>query len=350
MTYTLGIDLHKRTSAWVLIDGEYKEIWQKTSVLSHPQHISSTISALPVPPSEIKVAIEPTCGWRWVSDMLVQAGMDVHFANPLQMRCISESTQKHDKGDARTLARMLQSGFFPEAYKVSDDIYALRTLLRTRYFFVRQATAAKNYLQGVATTHGLHEYPGQHPLKKPGRLYIKQGNDIISQALLAHIDAHAERIKTFDAPLKAMLLRYPDTKLLMTIPGVGFLTALTVVAEVGDMSRFKDAGKLCSFAGLVPSQRSSGDSIRFGHITNRGSRMLRTAVTESAMRITKTNAPRLYGYYERLAAAKTKKQARVALARKLLTVMWTMVCTKTPYAEERVLCQASSLSVARRIG
>jgi hypothetical protein len=61
------------------------------------------------------------------------------------------------------------------SYKVSDDIYALRTLLRTRYFFVRQATATKNFLQGIATTRGLHEYPGQHPLKKPGRMYIKQG-------------------------------------------------------------------------------------------------------------------------------------------------------------------------------
>jgi len=347
MTYTLGIDLHKRTSAWVLIDGEYKEIWQKTSVLSHPHHISSVISSLPVPPSSIKVAIEPTCGWRWVSDMLVEAGMDVHFANPLQMRCISESTQKHDKGDARTLARMLQSGFFPEAYKVSDDIYALRTLLRTRYFFVRQATATKNFLQGVATTRGLHEYPGQHPLKKPGRLYIKQGDDIIAQSLLAHIDSHAERIKTFDAPLKVMLARYPDARLLMTIPGVGFLTALTVIAEAGDMRRFKDAGKLASFAGLVPTQRSSGDSVRFGHISHRGSRMLRTAITEAAMRIRSTNAPHLYSFYERLAVAKTAKQARVALARKLLAVMWAMVRTQTPFQEQTTVSAKSSLSAAR---
>lgn len=346
-TYTLGIDLHKRTSAWVLIDGEYKEIWQKTSVLSHPQHISSVIDSLPVPLSEIKVAIEPTCGWRWVSDMLVQAGMDVHFANPLQMRCISESTQKHDKGDARTLARMLQSGFFPEAYKVSDDIYALRTLLRTRYFFVRQSTATKNFLQGVATTRGLHEYPGEHPLKKPGRLYIEQGDDIVSKALLAHIDAHASRIKTFDAPLKSMLARYPDAQLLMTIPGVGFLTALAVVAEAGDMRRFKDAGKLASFAGLVPTQRSSGDSVRFGHISNRGSRMLRTAITEAAMRITKKNAPHLYSFYEQLAAKKTAKQARVALARKLLTVMWAMVRTQTPFEEQTTASIGSSLSAAR---
>ena len=96
---------------------------------------------------------------------------------------------------------MLQSGFFPEASKESDDGgYALRTLLRARYFFMRQATAAKNYLQGVTTTRGLHchEYPGQHPLKKPGRLRIKQGHGIISQALLAHVDADTQRILTFE--------------------------------------------------------------------------------------------------------------------------------------------------------
>jgi transposase len=259
--------------------------------------------------------------------------MEVHFANPLKARCIAESTQKYDKGDALTLARMLRSGFFPEAFKVTDDIYELRTVLRTRAFFVRQSTAAKNYLHGTATTRGLHNYPDDSPLKKAGKEYVREQGDISARTLLHHIETQAVTVKTFEPALRAHLVNYKDARILMTIPGVGMLTALTVVAEVGDMRRFPSPEKLASFSGLVPSQRSSGDHVRFGHITNRGSRMLRTALTEAAMRITSTNAPKLYAYYYRLAQSKSPKQARVALARKLAGIMWSMIQSGTPYKE-----------------
>ena len=114
--HTLGIDLHKHTSSWVLIDDRYRTLWKET-VACHPEHISKTLKGLPVSPEKIRVALEPVCGWRWVSDLLEKSGMDVHIAHPLKVQLIAQSTRKYDEGDAQTLASLLQSGYFPEARK-----------------------------------------------------------------------------------------------------------------------------------------------------------------------------------------------------------------------------------------
>lgn len=130
--------------------------------------------------------------------------------------------------------------------------------------------------------------------------------------------------------------KHPVAKLLMTFPGVGIVTALTIISEVADFSRFDSGKKLASFAGLVPRQRSSGESIRYGSITHAGSAPLRTALVETAMRIRVGNAPELYSFVERLTKASTAKKARVALARKILVIMWKMVITNTPYQPKNI--------------
>ena len=128
-TYTLGIDLHKKSSVWVLIDDERTVLW-KGDVASHPDDINRTIKKLSIPPATIRAAIEPVTGWRWVVAQLRDAGMDVHIANPQKVRLIAQSDQKHDKGDALMLAELLRSGYFPEAHRASDEMYYLRSILR----------------------------------------------------------------------------------------------------------------------------------------------------------------------------------------------------------------------------
>jgi transposase len=139
--YTLGIDLHKRTSLWTLIDDSHKELWS-SSVMSHPDHISRALTQIPVPLTEIQAALEPVAGWRWVVPLLQSEGLAVHIAHPRKTRLIAESSQKTDAADAVTLARLLASGYFPEARRVSDEIYELRLLLRTRNHIVRMRTSA----------------------------------------------------------------------------------------------------------------------------------------------------------------------------------------------------------------
>jgi transposase len=145
------------------------------------------------------------------------------------------------------------------------------------------------------------------------------------------VDDFDRRVAPFNEKLSEMFEEYPQTKLLMTFPGVGIVTALTIIAEVDDFARFSSGKKLASFAGLVPRQRSSGETIRFGAITHAGSAPLRTVLVETAMRIRASNAPELYAFIQRLAPVCGAKKARVALARKILCIMWKMATTNTPY-------------------
>lgn len=328
--YTLGIDLHKKSSVWMLIDEQRTELW-KENVLCHPDHITIAVKNIPVPLTEIQVAIEPVAGWRWVSKMLEDNGMDVHIAHPRKIQLIAKSTKKTDTEDARTLANLLLAGYFPEAHKSSDEIYQLRLLLRERTFIIRQRTSIKNQLHGIATTQGLHEIKSGNPLFKKGKEDILKGNNFILKQLHHLVEDFEKRVAPFDERLLSILSQYPIAKLLMTFPGVGIITALTIIAEADDFTRFSSGKKLASFAGLVPRQRSSGEVVRYGSITHAGSASLRTALVETAMRIRAGNAPELYAFIHRLTPICGAKKARVALARKILCIMWKMVTTNTAY-------------------
>lgn len=331
--YTLGIDFHKLSSVWVLIDDKRQEIW-KASVACHPDDISMAIKKMPVMATEVQVAIEPVGGWRWATKQLSGAGMDVHIAHPQKVRLIAESNAKHDAGDAKMLAELLRSGFFPEAYRVADEIYHLRTMLRERNFLIKLRTSAKNRLHGIATTQGLHTIHGGNPLHKKGKAGIMEGDNVVLKELHRLIEDLDTRIIPFDQFIEAEVHKYPVATLLMTMPAVGKITALTVVAEVGDFARFPSAKKLANFAGLVPRQRSSGGTVKFGSITNAGSPLLRSALVETAMRIRKETAPELYEFIDRLKPSCGAKRARVALARKMLVIMWVMVKKNTPYRHD----------------
>jgi len=328
--YTLGIDLHKKSSVWLLIDEQRTELW-KEHVSCHPDYITTALKKIPVPHSEIQVAIEPVAGWRWVTSMLTQSGMQVHIAHPRKMQLIAQSTKKTDTEDARVLANLLLAGYFPEAHKSSDIIYQLRLLLRERNFIIQKRTSVKNQLHGIATTQGLHEIKSGNPLFKKGKEDILAGTNFVLKQLHYLIEDLDKRVAPFDEQLLIEYTKHPVAKLLMTFPGVGIITALTIISEVDDFSRFSAGKKLASFAGLVPRQRSSGELVRYGSITHAGSAPLRTVLVETAMRIRAGNAPELYSFVAKLTPITGAKKARVALARKILVIMWKMVITNTPY-------------------
>ena len=343
--YTLGIDLHKRTSAWSLVDKDHTEIWSN-SALCHPKNIAHILTQMPVPPDDVQVAIEPVAGWRWVTTMLSDVGMDVHIAHPRKTRIIAESTQKTDEHDAYTLARLLASGYFPEARKVSEEIYQLRLLLRERTHIVRMRTSTINRLHGIATTQGLHHIVGNNPRTKRGKEDILKGHNIILKELHTLIDVLTQRIEVFDVMCSKQLKHFPEARLLMTMPSVGIITALTVIAEVADFTQFSSAKRLVSFAGLAPRQRSSGDKVRFGSITHQGSPSLRCALVETAMRIHQRGAPELFAFVERLAPVCGKKKARVALARKMLCCMWSMVTQQKSYDPTKVVAHSGNMNMS----
>lgn len=336
-THYAGIDLHKRSSTWVIINAQRDVVWED-EILCTPQDLKEGLSRCPVPFTSTQATIEPVCGWQWYMDTLISAGIHTVLANPTKVRLIAESKHKTDKNDARMLAELLSTGYLPTAYRAPDDIQSLRALVRERYYLIALRTGIKNRIKGVVTRSGMHDIMDTC-LTGIGRAYAERfhlGEITDLHALMTELTTYTRRL---ERDIARTLKDYPLDTLIRSVPVVGTLTAGTVIAEVGDFSRFKSPKQLGSYAGLVPRQRSSGERARYGSITKVGSKYLRHTLVEAAMRFRTHHDPVLYGWYEQIKRTHSPMKARVALARKLLTIMWYMVKTNTPYTPRQHIAE-----------
>ena len=271
-----------------------------------------------------------------MTDLCTQTGVDVRIANTIKLRQIADSGQKTDKNDALTLAELLRADYLPEAYKVPDNIYELRMLIRERAHFISQGTGTKCRIHSVCTGRGNH-LTSLQPLHKAGReaLHIKESPFYEMFESLEEIKKHVTNLE------KQILETVIDTSIyhiLLSLPGVGPVTASAIYAEVGDFRRFKTPSALISYAGIYPKERSSGEMKRYGSISKAGSRVLRYSIIEAAMRVRDTEkSHNLHTHYLAAKARnKTAKQARIVVAHKLLTIAWHLVQRGTMYDDHMV--------------
>ena len=321
----IGIDLHKRTQTWVALatDGQSK-LFTRTFEVT-PSAVTEAIKyTQSLGSNHLVVAVEPTCGWLWVVSMLRKAGIEVHISNPRKTKAISDSLQKTDENDAHLLARMCQTGMMYESQEVSPKMQKLRSLVRERGFLVRTRASMKCRLESTITRKGRHLIEGT--------LRSRRGIDAVmasdesewkrSLAAIADMDKY---ITELDSEVAHHAKEKVPT-LLMSIPGIGPVTAVSVWAEVGDYARFSSPQKLCAYAGLVPTERSSGGVQKLGRITKAGSKVLRYSMVEAAMHIRDTEkSTLLYRFYHTIKEKRGAMRARVALARKILSISWYMV-------------------------
>ena len=141
---------------------------------------------------------------------------------------------------------------------------------------------------------------------------------------MAIIGALNERIREVSKELERRVGENEGAKLLMTIPGISYFSALAILAEIGDISRFPDEEKLCSYAGLVPSVHQSAATRRYGRITKQGSRMLRWVLQQCLWSHLQFDT-HISRFFYRLACRKEKQKAAVAAARKLLVAIYWML-------------------------
>lgn len=335
MKIYVGIDLHKVTSTWVGLKEKGDEVLFTKEFLVTPIGIATGIKFVKEYGNEIVLVLEPCCGWRWVTKQLKETGIDVHISNPRKTKMISESLQKTDKKDATTLAILLRSGMLYESYEAPPEIHTLRSLLRERSFLVRIRASVKCRLEGVITREGRHLIAGRSSSKKATTSILASSNTEWNMHTTV-ISELTKNISILEKEIQDNVKDIPTVRLLKTMPGVGSLTALNVYAEVGDFKRFDSPHKLTAYAGLVPSERSSGGTRKLGHISKAGSKQLRYIIVEAAMHVRgKDKGTHLYDFYANLKKTRGALRARVALARKMLTIMWYMVKDNKPY-EQRI--------------
>src|SRR6056297_3299688 len=275
-----------------------------------------------------EAALEATSNYYHIHDTLSEH-LDVTVAHPKELNQIANSDKKTDRVDAKELARMVRLNSVPESYVPTDEIREARALVRGRQTLVENRTKYANKIHGLLSDHGITE--GVKPLTKEGREFLRELSlptpwDSLLESYIELIETLTEEIHNLDEKIEERAGSLKETQLLMTIPGVSYYTALTIYAELGEISRFDGDKSVVSYVGLNPVIRESGDSQIEGSISKRGSGHVRWLLVQAAHNAVHTcNDRYLSRFYDRLASRKNSQKAIVATARKMLVSIYHML-------------------------
>src|SRR3989344_3124480 len=152
--YHLGIDLHRRTSFWTLMDDERNILWKK-NIETSKKAIEDSLENIGIAAKDIHCAIEPVSGWGWYGDILEEKGIKVNLVDVYKSKLIAGTKLKNDKVDSKILAEMLRSDFLPTAYYAPKETRDLREFVRSRAFLVRLRTRIRNRIHMMLQKQGI---------------------------------------------------------------------------------------------------------------------------------------------------------------------------------------------------
>ncbi|MEW5980711.1 MAG: IS110 family transposase [Acidobacteriota bacterium] len=281
-----------------------------------------------------KVAIEAGYCWQPAYELLEDMGHDMSLAHPLKTRLIADVKIKTDAKASEALSQLLLMGWLPTSYVPPEDIRRLRELVRLREYLVNIQTRFKNKTHSALMKEGIRGRRGIFAKKRRAQLRsfeIDEVNRCVS--ILDVLDRH---IRELSATIKSIAGESQEAKWLMSIPGIGYYSAVAILAEIGDVSRFSDPEKLCAYAGLVPSTQESGGKSTHGKITHQGSPILRWILVECVWNHTNNaDDTSLTRFFHRVARNRGKQKAAVATARKLLKVVYILLKEKRDFRDFR---------------
>ena len=322
MLYT-GLDLHKSFSYITTMNDKGEIVGQKKL----PSN-GEVVEFLKEFGESMEVAIEATPSWYWLYDHLEDEGFDVKLSHPLRTKAIAYAKVKTDKVDSATLAHLLRSDLLPLSYVPEKPVRLNRELLRYRASLVKIQTRIKNKIHTILAKNNLsHDYTdlfGKAGMAFLHSLSMPENYKIALEGYLCVLETLKHEIRGASKRVRQLAEDDQDSMLLMTIPEVGYYSALLIKSEIGDVRRFPSAKQLCSYAGLVPSTHASGNVCYHGHITKQGSRWLRWILIEAAIHAAKRTGP-LRRFYCKVERKKGGKVAKVATASKLLERIYHML-------------------------
>ena len=330
-----GLDLHSRNTYIGILDTDFKRIFKKR-VSNNLDLIVETLEPFR---DQLKgLVVESTFNWYWLVDGLMDAGYGcVHLANPSAIKQYEGLKHSDDQHDAFFLAQLLILGILPQGYIYPKEDRPVRDLARKRMFLVKHKTAHILSLQSlIARCSGQRISSNQirnftsTDLKQ---LLTEEYLLLSARANLNIIAFLIQQIKALEKAIKKKVKLDKAFEQLMTVPGIGFILAMTIMLEVGDISRFAKVGNFASYCRCVSSQRlSDGKSKGSGNRKN-GNRYLSWAFVEAAQ-LGRRYSQRFGRYYDRKAAQTNTIVATKALSNKLARICYYIMRDQVPFKEE----------------
>src|SRR5881296_1168754 len=264
------------------------------------------------------IGMEATGNSQWFVELIEDLGHAIWIGDAAQIRASYVRKQKTDKRDAAHILKLVVEGRFPRLWTPDREQRDLRQLVLHRHKLVEIRSRVKNELQHLSMNKGMQKkrtlwsQAGQKLLRE---LPLKKWAACRREDLLGLLTMLDEQIGKLDGAVEHAAEENPQSKLLMTQPGVGPNTALAFVLTLGDVGRFPRGKQVASYLGLIPREESSGGRQKLGAITKQGNRMLRSLLVEAGQSAARYDAE-LGRFYRRLAVRKHRALAKVAVARK----------------------------------
>lgn len=291
-------------------------------------------------------AMEATLFTGWIYNYLLPHALELKVAHPAMLKAITAAKKKNDAADAEKIADLLRCNLLPECHMASEEHRNLRRILRYRNFLVREAAKMK-----IKTSGLLMEVGAEYSKKRlHGTRYFQElldNLDYVPESVLQLLQMSRSSMESFDRMQKSLIraLRADAqisqrVEMLMSIPGVGEVTALTWVLEIGEVDRFGRISQAVSYCGLCSAQKQSAGKNYRGPISKQRNKHLQTVLIEAAKLAPRWN-PQLAEVHERESAKGNRNRATLAVARKLVAYLMAVDKNQKKFATKEALQEAA---------
>jgi len=340
MKYYIGLDVSMKKTSVCIVDEEAK-IVHESVVKTDPHELAEVIKKTGF---SIKlVGFESGSLSHYLYAELKQRGLPVVCIDARHMSVLLSTTiNKTDKNDARGIAKALRNGSFKAVHQKPKESIDRGAVLTMRRAMVKQRADLKNHIRGVLKAYGIRlGSVGATKFSATVKRCLEGVDALVCstiEAVLSIFDLLHKKISLLETQLVSLAKKDKEIKQLMTVPGIGLVTALTYKAEIFDPSRFSDSRSVGAYLGMTPTQYSSGETHKKGRISKCGSKELRSLLTEAGLvvltRSQKWSKVKAWGL--KLMRKKGVRKAALAVGRKLAVIMHRMLLSEKEfvYGEE----------------
>ena len=335
----IGIDHHKQYSHMTIMD-EAGKVLKAGNVLNIRNEVEDFLEGKA---EETKAVIEAGRSSYVMVDLLKDFGVDIRIANPSDVKAIAKAKIKTDKRDSKILAHLLRTDLIPEVYARSEENRRSQRVLRHRAFYVGTMTRVKNKIRVLLSQQKLELQEEASQVKNIfsknglialGGLDLPSTDRDLLEGLLKIYGHLEKRIKDSDGLVEKLYSELREAQLISTVPGFGYFFSVLMATEIADIRRFESVEKLHSYAGVIPSTHSSGERSYHGKIIKGGNVWIRWAAVEAVYPACRKDFD-IRLFYDKRARRKGANTAKVATARRLLTIIYRVLKDRRHYIPYR---------------
>jgi len=341
--YFCGVDLHANSMYLKILDRKGQILYRRNMPNNFAQFKQILTPFLP----DIAVGVESTFNYYWLYDGCVEAGVPFYLGHAAYMKAIAGNKQKNDPLDAETIAHLMRSNLFPQAYPYPKEMRAVRDLLRRRHRLVRHRSEAYTHVQLLLRQQGICEFRGKDVKSVSGKqqilksladpdVYYLVNSDML---LIEQLD---KLLSEIEKQIKGRAYHHNgmDYNLLKSVTGVGDMLALSILYETHDINRFPRVQNYSSYCRVIRVQRTSAGKNKYGRNQKMGNPYLKWAYGQILIHA-RQSSERINAYYQKLEAKRCAKLARGIMSHKFAVAVYHMLKKKVAFDENRFLKVAS---------